>query len=174
MTTPPESIIERFERGDLSRRQLVAQLMALGAAAAAGAAGGFPRVARAQATAAAPASQPAATFIATGIDHLALSVTDVKRSTAFYEQHLGLRHVRGSGDGSAFLTSSGTDFLALFRGETPGLHHFSFSIPKFDANDAARRIERAGLTPRRSDNRVYFLDPDKLTIQVHAGRGITP
>lgn len=173
MNATPDTLVEHFERGDLSRRQLVTQLMALGAAAAGVA--GAPRIAHGQQVPATqPASPPASTFTATGIDHLALSVTDVKRSAAFYEQHLGFRHVRGSGEGSAFLTTTGADFLALFRSDAPGLHHFSFSIPQFNADDAARRIEAAGLKLRRSGNRVYFPDPDGLTVQVHAGRGITP
>jgi len=171
MNTNADTIVERFERGDLSRRQLVAQLMVLGAAAAG--ASVLPSVARGQEAATGPASQPAAaTFSATGIDHVALSVTDAKRSAAFYERNLGLRLVRDGGEGSAFLTTSGSDFLALFRGETPGLHHVSFSIPRYDPDDAARRIEAAGLKLRRSGNRVYFPDPDGLVVQVHAGRGM--
>src|SRR5688572_7345432 len=169
MNASPEAILEDFERGRLSRRQLVMQLMALGAAAAAGTAAvvGRPRVAQAQPAATQAASQPAGTFAATGIDHVALSVTDVKRSVAFYEKHLGLRLTRGGGGGagdagSAFMATSGTDFLALFRGEMPGLHHFSFSIPQYDADDAAARIERAGLKLTRTGNRVYFPDPDGL------------
>ena len=99
-------------------------------------------------------------------------MTDVKRSAGFYEKHLGLRLVRDGGDGSAFLTTTGTDFLALFRGDTPGLHHFSFAVPKYDADTAARRIEAAGLKLTRSGNRVYFPDPDGLTVQVHSGQGM--
>lgn len=172
MDPATESIIDRFERGTLSRRQLVAQLTALGAAAA-----GLPRLALGQPAAAAAAtppaaSHPASTFSATGIDHLALSVTDVKRSTAFYQKHLGLRLARDGGAGSAFLSTGGRDFLALFRGEQPGLHHFSFSIPNYDVDDASKRIEAAGLKLRRSDNRVYFPDPDGLTVQVHPGQGL--
>ena len=174
MNPTPETIVEHFERGDLSRRQLVAQLMALGAAAAGGLAA-VPRGAggQAAATTTQSATTSAGTFSASGIDHFALSVTDVKRSVAFYEKHLGLRLVRGGGgEASAFLSSSGTDFLALFRGEKAGLHHVSFSIGRYDADDAARRIEAAGLTLQRSGNRVYFPDPDGLTVQVHAGRGL--
>ena len=161
-----ERIVESFQRGQLSRRQLVAQLMALGAAAA-----GFPIVAAHAAHAAedaAAAKEP--TFAAATIDHLALSVTDIKRSVGFYQKHLGLKLTRGGGegDGSAFLSCSERDFLALFRGDKPGMHHFSFSIPKYNADDAAKRIEAAGLKLRREDDRVYFRDPDDLEVQVHA------
>jgi catechol 2,3-dioxygenase-like lactoylglutathione lyase family enzyme len=153
-----EQIVDAYERGQLSRRQLVVQLMAIGAATA-----GFAPLARA----AAEATTKPATFAATSIDHLALSVTDVKRSVAFYQKHLGLKLTRDGGEGSAFLNCAERDFLALFRGDKPGLHHFSFSIPKYDADDAAKRIEAAGLKLERHGNRVYFPDPDGLTVQVH-------
>ncbi len=158
--TAAEQIVESFERGRLSRRELVARLMAIGAASA-----GFSTIARA---AAEPATQPS-TFTASTIDHLALSVTDITRSVAFYQKHLGLKLTRGGGDAdaSAFLNCGERDFLALFRGDKPGLHHFSFSIPNYNADAAARRIEAAGLTLRRDGNRVYFRDPDDLEVQVH-------
>jgi catechol 2,3-dioxygenase-like lactoylglutathione lyase family enzyme len=94
-------LVDAFEQGTLSRRQLVAQLMAIGAASA-----GFTTLAGA----AEPATKPA-TFSATSIDHLALAVTDVKRSVAFYEKHLGLKLTRGGGDadGSAFLNCGERD-----------------------------------------------------------------
>ena len=154
-----EQLVNAFERGQLSRRQLIVQLMAIGAASA-----GFGSLA----AAAEPATQPS-TFTATTIDHLALSVTDVRRSVAFYQKHLGLRLTRGGGenDGSAFLNCGERDFLALFRGDKPGLHHFSFAIPNYNADDAAKRIEAAGLKLERQGNRVYFPDPDGLTVQVH-------
>ena len=62
--------------------------------------------------------------------------------------HLGLRLARDGGDATAFLdcrSSTGDrrrpDFLALFRGEKPGLHHFSFSVPDYSAE--------GGLAPGR-------------------------
>jgi hypothetical protein len=158
-TDNPDDLLLAYERGHLSRRQLIAQLLAIGAATAAS-----PLLARAAAD-----TQPAATFSATGIDHVAISVTDVKRSSAFYQQHLGLRLTRDGGDDSAFL-NCGTDFLTLFRGERPGLHHFSFSIPNYNPDDAVKRLEIAGLKPRREANRVYFPDPDNLTVQVSPQR----
>ena len=158
-TAAAEQIVNLFERGVLSRRQLVARLVAVGAAGA-----GFALSAHA---ADAPATAQAPTFTATQIDHLALSVTDVKRSSAFYQKHLGLK-VSRDGESSVFLNCGERDFLALFRGDKAGLHHFSFSIPDYKADDAATRIEAAGLKLRREGNRVYFPDPDGVIVQVHS------
>jgi hypothetical protein len=137
--TAAEEIVQSFERGQLSRRQLVAQLMAIGAASA-----GFASLA----SAAEPATKPS-TFAAATIDHLALSVTDIKRSVAFYQKHLGLKLTRGGGDadGSAFLNCGERDFLALFRGDKPGTPHLARGSggrqrrsPPGQGHDASRRL----------------------------------
>jgi catechol 2,3-dioxygenase-like lactoylglutathione lyase family enzyme len=159
LVTTPDQLLNAYDDGHLSRRQLVAQLLAIGAATAAS-----PVAARGAAD-----TQPSSTFSATGIDHIALSVTDVRRSSVFYQQHLGLTLTRDGGDNSAFL-NCGSDFLALFRGDRAGLHHFSFSIPNYDPDDAVKRLEAVRLKPRRESNRVYFPDPDNLTVQVSATR----
>lgn len=151
-------LVEDYDRGHLTRRQLVARLAAATTAlAGASLLGGTP----------AAAQQARPTFQATGVDHIALSVTDVARSRQFYERHLGLRVTR-CGSSTCFL-QCGEDFLALFRGDAPGLHHYSFAIDDFSADDAVQRLEGAGLTPKRRENRVYFDDPDGLEVQVSRG-----
>ncbi|RMH21281.1 MAG: hypothetical protein D6696_06145 [Acidobacteria bacterium] len=150
-----ERLVEDFESGRLSRRQLVRHLAAAAAALAVGA---RPAAGR---------GDDEHTFRATGIDHLALRVTDVDRSRRFYERHLGLAATRCSAD-LCFL-DCGDDFLALFRGPRPGLDHFSFAVEGFRPDDAVARLEAAGLAPRRRENRVYFDDPDGLEVQVSPG-----
>jgi metallothiol transferase len=145
-------LVEDFERGRLTRRQLVAHLTAVTAAMA-----GLS--ARGQETAA-----PASTFQATGVDHVALRVTDVPRSRSFYERHLGLE-VTDCGSGSCFLRCGG-DFLALFQGSSPGLDHYAFAIDGYSAAGAVAKLEAAGLKARRRANRVYFADPDGIEVQV--------
>lgn len=154
-------LVNDFEQGRLSRRQLAARLMGLGAAMATlrGAAGG-------QEVATEKAAKP--TFQATGLDHIALDVTDLKRSNEFYEKHLGLRVIR-SDDNAAFLGADRDFFLTLFRADLPGLNHYCYAIDNYDADNAMERLAAADLRPRREGNRVYFPDPDGLTVQV-AGR----
>jgi catechol 2,3-dioxygenase-like lactoylglutathione lyase family enzyme len=157
-----EKMVADFEQGRLTRRQLAARLMGLGAAMAT-----LPQIGHAQgAEREAKPQEP--TFRATGLDHVALDITDMPRSIEFYEQHLGLRVIRGD-ENASFLGADRDFFLTLFRSERPGLNHYCYAIDNYDADDAMERLAAAKLRPRREGNRVYFPDPDGLTVQV-AGR----
>ncbi|HZW30845.1 MAG TPA: VOC family protein [Isosphaeraceae bacterium] len=149
-----ETLVEDFERGLLSRRQLVSRLMGLGAALAA-----MPGAAEAR-------QGDAATFQATGLDHVALNVRSVPRSRDWYIKHLGLKVIRESGEENCFLGSGDDFFLTLFRGETPGLNHYCYAIKGYSADRAEETLKAAGLKPRREGNRIYFPDADGITVQV--------
>ena len=62
--------------------------------------------------------------------------------------------------------NTGDDFVALFKSRMPGLNHFCFTWPRKTASEAVRRLESLGIASRREENRVYFKDPDGLTVQV--------
>lgn len=146
--------LRAFEEGRISRRDLLAKVFL-----AAGAGLGLQT-----AQASAEKSQEGPTFPAKGLNHLALSVTDVARSRDWYIKHFGLEVLR-DGASSCFLKSA-DDFLALFKSDKPGMDHFCFTWPGKTADEAVRRIKAAGMEPRREQNRVYFPDPDGLTVQV--------
>ena len=153
-----EELVKDFERGELNRRQLAARLMSLGAAMAIGNTAAATRVEAAGAN-------PESTFVGTGIDHVALDVTDVRRSRDFYVRHLGLEVVR-EGETSCFLGRDGRFFLALFQRKPAGMNHYCFVIPDYDPDKATRSLQEAGLKPRRRNGRVYFDDPDGIEVQV--------
>ncbi len=167
-----DKIVDDFERGRLSRRQLVASLVGLGAATAT-----FAGVRAQQGAEERPQSQDQEassqnqkaenehTFEATGLDHIALDVTDVARSRDFYAKHLGLRVIRGD-DRALFMGADRDFFLTLFRAEQPRMHHYCYSIRNYNADEAVQKLADAGLRPERTGNRVYFPDPDGLTVQV--------
>ncbi len=148
------SLVEHFERGRLTRRQLIGRLTGIAAAMSAAPA------------AAAFGAPEGSTFKATEVNHVALAVTDVARSRAFYEEHLGLETTR-AGSTSGFL-NCGTDFLALFKGKVAGLHHYCYSIADYAPDTAVKRLEAVGLKPDRRGDRVYFKDPDGIEVQVSA------
>jgi catechol 2,3-dioxygenase-like lactoylglutathione lyase family enzyme len=158
-------LLADFEAGTITRRQLVTRLMALGAA---GAMLGSSGRAQETATPDDPATERP-TFQATGLDHIALDVTDVPRSRDFYLRHLGLRVIRGD-ERAMFLGAERNFFLTLFRAEKPALNHYCYGIDAYDPDSAVTRLRAAGLEPRRTGGRVYFPDPDGLTVQVASGR----
>ncbi|HRK35680.1 MAG TPA: VOC family protein [Candidatus Hydrogenedentes bacterium] len=147
-----ESVVSKFESGQMSRRQLIAHLTAL----AAGAAVGTPALA-----------ESAPSFKATGLNHIALRVTDVARSRDFYKQHLGLTLANESLPGSAFM-NFGNAFLALFRGDTPGMHHYCYAVENFNVLEAEKKLRDLGLNPDqpKGTDRIYFDDPDGIQVQL--------
>ena len=148
-----ERTVIEFERGRLSRRELILRLTALAATGSLMSRAPGSPVAR-------------STFEATEIDHIALSVTDVARSRDFYGAHLGLT-VTSESERSCFMRC-GHNFVALFKADKPRMHHYCYAVEGYEAADAMKRLEAAGLEPRRESNRVYFDDPDGLVVQVAA------
>lgn len=170
------NFVEQFERGQISRRQLVARLLGLGAAMAGidaatawsqeeGAARtpGSGQAVGQPASAAQPVGEP--TFQATGLNHIAIDVVDVNRSRDFYMKHLGLRVIRGD-ENAMFLGQDRDFFLTLFRRERAAFNHYCYSIGRFEPDAAFERLSAAGLRPRREGARIYFPDPDGYTVQI--------
>ncbi len=158
MDTYLDTMIDQYDRGGLSRRQLMSALTGFAAMAGVGSA-----VAQDPGNA---GESGESMFQATALNHIALSVTDIPRSRDFYIKHLGLR-VTSESQYNCFL-NVGQNFLALFKSERAGLNHYCYTIKGYTADSAAETLEANGFTPRRAANRVYFDDPDGLEVQVSA------
>lgn len=149
MTSEIAAMVDRFAAGRLSRRELVQRLGAI-----VGSAGGG-----------AQAPRRATTFQAEGLNHLALRVTDLDRSQAFYERHLGMTVIPLDG-GSPRLMACGPHVLNLFKADRPQMDHVCFTVPNYDAVEAAARLRAQGITPEVEADRVHFRDPDGYKLQV--------
>ncbi|QDT17841.1 VOC family protein [Alienimonas californiensis] len=170
MSFDPARLVADYDDGRLSRRGLIAGLTALGAA------GALAGNVRAQEEAAqekgGDAAESGPLFSGRNVDHIALDVTDVDRSVAFYERHLGLRKIRGD-QNSAFLgRENGEFFVALFKAEQPGLNHFCFGIDDYDPQQAARKLKAEGREVRQTSGRTYFKDPDGIEVQLAQKRSL--
>lgn len=139
-------MIARYERGEIRRRDLICGLAALTVASQGSAA---------------PASS---TFQGVEVNHVALNVTDVKRSRDFYKKHLGLPVLNESRT-NCFL-GLGKNFLALFQNQNPGMNHYCVAIEDYEAGRVTAELERQGLDPTRRSNRVYFKDLDGIEVQL--------
>jgi catechol 2,3-dioxygenase-like lactoylglutathione lyase family enzyme len=147
-------MVDLFTAGKLSRRDLVRALAALVSAAAAGGA---------NAASAQPIQGP--TFRALGLNHLALRVTDLDRSQAFYEQHLAMT-VIPSANPSPRLMAVGPHVLNLFKAEQPRMDHVCFTIPDYNPKVAIDRLKARNLQPDVEGDRVHFFDPDGYRLQI--------
>jgi catechol 2,3-dioxygenase-like lactoylglutathione lyase family enzyme len=160
MREATDELVGRFERGSISRRELVAALLALAARPA-------------------PAAQSGAAkpIQLSGIDHVALRVSDVPRSARFYTELFGAT-LRSQSQASVFL-DVGDDWIALFgpgvattgygASGPPGVDHLSFhSVNARGADERMRVLREHGLeavSPPGS-GRVYFKDPDGNILQL--------
>jgi len=170
MTAEVERMVGCFERGAISRRELIAGLTVVCAGAVAQPSGGASLPAQGQAV---TAKEP---IPLAGLDHIALRVSDLARSTKFYQEHLGGR-IRSQSSNSAFL-DVGSHWVALFaRGAVstgyeatqPGVDHISFHSTKHRSLEERMGVlEAHGLNPvsPRGSGRVYFRDPDGIILQL--------
>jgi catechol 2,3-dioxygenase-like lactoylglutathione lyase family enzyme len=157
MESEVSRLVQGFESGKIDRRQLVAGLGSLVALASLG------QSAQAQDT-------DSSTFEATELNHIALRVTDVLRSRQFYERHLGMKVLRDGGQRNCFMSCGEKNFVALFQGEEASMDHYCYSIKNFDVGRAEAKLKAEGIEPRvvRDAGRIYFPDPDGLTVQLAA------
>lgn len=110
-----------------------------------------------------------------GLDHVALTVTDLERSVDFYEKVLGLERRRKELGVPTFLLASGTA-IALFpadsfrgSGDAVGTHdvrvmHVAFRVDRGQFDRARAELPEAGVEIRFEDHgnvhSLYFDDPD--------------
>jgi catechol 2,3-dioxygenase len=112
-----------------------------------------------------------------------LTVTDLDRSTAFYEQAIGLRLHRRE-EGRAALGGGGEDLLVLVEdpearpaGRHAGLYHFALLHPsRLELARAAHRLAAtrtriSGASDHGISEAIYLPDPDGNGIELAADRG---
>ena len=150
-------LVTRFERGGLTRRQLIQGLSALVAA------GG----------AAAPSAAQSRGLVATGIDHTSVLVTDLARSAEFYQRVFGLRPV--SEDKANRILRLGTEgtgvnstIVSLRQQNPPGLiDHFAISVEGFNRESVTQVLKQHGLTPAQNiEFGFHVKDPDGAVVQI--------
>jgi catechol 2,3-dioxygenase-like lactoylglutathione lyase family enzyme len=124
--------------------------------------------------------------------HVALNVTDLARSTAFYRTVFSFDVLGERTDGEqrfALLGRDGALVLTLWQQSTgtfgtdrPGLHHLSFEVADIEAVRRAEAVLRGldvtfaydGIVPHgegASSGGVFFSDPDGVRLEIYAPIG---
>jgi len=147
-----ELLLNRYEKGQMSRRELLGALSAIALAAPAAA-----------------ADQPAI-GTAEQLNHVTLFVQDVQKSVAFYQDLFGMPVLTPQAPGVNL--KAGSSFLGIYpaQGGAVGINHVCLGLEKFDADVTLTRLQDRGLDANvrlRGDTKeLYFTDPDKIRVQL--------
>jgi catechol 2,3-dioxygenase-like lactoylglutathione lyase family enzyme len=161
------NLLQDFERGKMSRRQLI-QSLAMAATAAAAAGG----------TAAASAADEGKGFEAIAVNHISYQVKDYTKTRDFYTSLLGMKAVQDNGR-QCYLTfgDHGTWLLprnAREGNETPKVDHIAYTIKNWDQKKVEAELKRRGLEAREDTvNSFHVKDPDGFDLQI-SGEGMKP
>jgi catechol 2,3-dioxygenase-like lactoylglutathione lyase family enzyme len=158
-----ESIIARllqdFEQGKMTRRQLIQSLTIAAATASA--------------IEAAPAPATAAEGYvakATSINHVSYQVSDYKKVRDFYAGLFGMQVSRD--DGMQCRLSFGDNIL-IVRNRTPAgkVDHIAYTIANWDTDKSVKpaveaELKRRGLQIRTTEGSFHVQDPDGFEVQI--------
>jgi catechol 2,3-dioxygenase-like lactoylglutathione lyase family enzyme len=147
-------MVQRFERGGLSRRELVQGLALLVAASQVKAAPG-------------ETLQPTG-IAAAGIDHVSVLVSDLERSATFYKNLFGLT-VLSEDKEHGILRLGSKHVIISIRKEQPygTVDHFGVRVDNFNKDAVTRTLQQHGLKPDENWQYGYYLkDPDGVNVQL--------
>ena len=145
MTSTISKLLATYENGKLSRRDLVQGLALLTAGAG---------------------TMSAAGFQGNSINHVSLYVSDLQRSSDFYQRVLGGTVNKRDGNNQLIF---GKDFLVLRPGKPPGkVDHLAIGVDNFNEASVTADLKARGVTPMNEKGGVGFhvVDPDGFPIQI--------
>ena len=146
-----DDLVRRFERGALTRRQLIQGLSALVASAGVS-----------------PAAAAQAGLRGTGIDHVSILVTDLQRSAAFYQRVFGMTPVSEDKPNQILRLGTSRTVVSL-RHEGPSgvIDHFAISVENFNRDTVTGQLKQHGLTPAQNVQFGFHIkDPDGTVVQI--------
>jgi glyoxylase I family protein len=151
MNSVVDDLVTRFDRGTLSRRQLVQGLTALAAASGA-----------------LPAAAQTTPFASTRIDHISIQVTDMARSIAFYEKIFGLKILGEDKENEIVRMGVTRIIVSLHRKPPVGIvDHFAIAIDGFDRQAVTAELAKHGLTAEQNLDYGFFVrDPEGIPVQI--------
>lgn len=151
-----DSLLSQYESGTLSRRELLATLTMIAAAAPLASA------------------QSAATPVGSvkSMNHVSIFVPNVQKSVEFYQGLFGMPLLTRQDPGINLSTGQG--FLGIYpnqAGATGGsINHLCFGIENFDADATLKQLVDRGIKGsirmRGETKELYFTDPDGIRVQL--------
>jgi len=145
------NLLSSFEKGSLSRRDLVQALALLAASGTAAA-----------------AAEENIDFRDADIDHISIHVADLQRSVNFYQRMFGFSVVSQDQPNGIIRLGNNKVLVSLNHGSPAGvIDHFALGIPRFNRETATRYLMQRGATPSEGDYAgLHVKDPDGINVQI--------
>ena len=145
-------LFDRFERGALTRRELIQGLVMLTAAGT---------------TVSAAQAQGAGIKVAK-IDHVSIQVSDLPGSIAFYQKMFGLPVVSEDKPNEIVRLGIGKTLVSLHHKSPTGLvDHFAIAVEDFNEDRVTRELRARGANPERNiDAGFHIKDPQGIGVQI--------
>lgn len=157
MESTVEKLVDDFEGGRLSRRDLVKALTAIAAA-------GTATTAKAQET----------PFVSTAIDHISVQVEALAPSIEFYQTIFGLSILNQDEENKIVRMgpTGGRIIVSLHEKPPTGIvDHFAIAIRDFDQQRVTQALAEHGLEAQQNlDYGFYVRDPAGIPVQIVGSR----
>jgi catechol 2,3-dioxygenase-like lactoylglutathione lyase family enzyme len=139
-------LVKSYEDGKLSRRDLVRGLALLAAGSGAAQTAGFQ---------------------SSTIDHVSVYVSDLRRSTEFYQRVFGGAVQIREGNN---VVTAGKSRIVLRPGKPPGrVDHFALGVENFNQGSVTADLKARGAVPlQETDIGFHVRDPDGFPVQLIA------
>jgi catechol 2,3-dioxygenase-like lactoylglutathione lyase family enzyme len=141
------TLLEAYEKGKMSRRRLIQGLAVLAAGSTAAEAAGFQ---------------------GNSINHISLYVSNLQRSTDFYQKVFDCPVNKLDGNNQLMF---GKNFLVLRPGNPPAkVDHFAIGVDNFKQESVTADLKARGVTPKNEEGGAGFhiVDPDGYPVQISA------
>ena len=146
------NLLNRFERGALTRRELIQGLAMLTAANGS----------------VSDAQVPDVSIKAVKVDHVSIQVNDLARSVAFYQNMFALTIVSEDKPNEIVRLGVGKPLVSLHHKSPAGLvDHFAIGVDKFNKELVTRVLKERGANPEDNlDAGFHIKDPEGISVQV--------
>ena len=138
-------LLEAYEKGKMSRRDLVQGLALMAATAETASAAGFQ---------------------GNSVNHVSLYVNNLERSTDFYQRTFACKVNKRDGNNQLVF---GKNFLVLRPGNPAGkVDHFAIGVDGFNKDAVTADLKARGTTPVDQAGGFRVIDPDGFPVQISA------
>jgi catechol 2,3-dioxygenase-like lactoylglutathione lyase family enzyme len=145
-------LVAQFERGTLTRRDLIRHLAILTAAGST-----------------APGFAPQASALkGAKIDHVSIQVSDLPRSIAFYQTIFGLSVLSEDKPNEIVRLGAGKVLVSLHhKNPTAVVDHFAIGVENFNKESVTRELKQRGVNPDENlDAGFHIKDPEGISVQI--------